>query len=89
MFFRFCAALTLIVLIAAAGVAVQKRMLDLQRTRTLQQYRLQQLEEKYAKLKLRSQELGAPGRLMESLRAAELERAAQREKSRAKVRGSR
>lgn len=82
MFFRFCAALTLIVLIAASGVAIQKRTLDLRRVRTLQQYRLQQLEERYVKLTFRSQELGAPERLMEGLRLAEAERTVQRGKSR-------
>ncbi|RLS37355.1 MAG: hypothetical protein DWH81_11300 [Planctomycetota bacterium] len=78
MFFRFCAALSLVVLIAAAGIAVEKQLLDMKRTQTLQVYRLEQLEEKYARLKLRTQELGAPSRLMESLEQAEAERAARR-----------
>jgi hypothetical protein len=78
MFFRFCAALSLVVLIAAAGIAVEKQLLDLKREQTLQVYRLEQLEEKYTRLKLRTQELGAPSRLMDSLEQAEAERAARR-----------
>lgn len=78
MFFRFCAALSLVVLIAAAGIAIEKQLLDLKRQQTLQVYRLEQLEEKYARLKLRSQELGAPSRLIESLEQAEAQRAARR-----------
>jgi len=78
MFFRFCAALSLVVLIAAAGIAVEKQLLDMRRQQTLQVYRLEQLEEKYARLKLRTQELGAPSRLMESLEQAEAARAARR-----------
>ena len=78
MFFRFCAALSLVVLIAAAGIAVEKQLLDMKRQQTLQVYRMEQLEEKYARLKLRTQELGAPSRLMESLEQAEAERAARR-----------
>ena len=80
MFFRFCSALSLVVLIAAAGISVEKRLLDLKREQTLQVYRLEQLEEKYARLKLRSQELGAPSRLLESLERAEAERARQQRK---------
>ena len=76
MFFRFCAALSLVVLIAAAGITLEKQILDRKREQTLQVYRLVQLEEKYARLKLRSQELGAPSRLLESLERAEAERAA-------------
>lgn len=78
MFFRFCAALSLVVLIAAAGIAVEKQLLDMKRQQTLQVYRMEQLEEKYTRLKLRTQELGAPSRLMESLEQAEAERAARR-----------
>jgi len=78
MFFRFCAALSLVVLIAAAGITVEKRILDKKREQTLQVYRLEQLEEKYARLKLRSQELGAPSRLLESLERAETARTTSR-----------
>ena len=76
MFFRFCSALSLVVLIAAAGITIEKRLLDMQREQTLQVYRLEQLQEKYARLKLRTQELGAPSRLLESLERAEAERSA-------------
>jgi hypothetical protein len=78
MFFRFCAALFLVVLIAAAGITLEKRLLDMKRQQTLQVYRLELLEEKYARLKLRTQELGAPSRLLETLEKAEAARASQR-----------
>lgn len=78
MFFRFCAALSLVVLIAALGITLEKQLLDLKREQTLQVFRLEQLEEKYARLKLRTQELGAPSRLLESLEQAAAERAARR-----------
>ncbi len=81
MFFRFCAAIGLVVLIAAAGIAVQKRLLDMKREQTLQVYRLEQLQEKYARLKLRTQELGAPSRLMESLERAKAQRVVQHRSS--------
>ncbi len=73
MFFRFCSALSLVVLIAAAGITIEKRLLDAKREQTLQVYRLEQLEEKYARLKLRTQELGARARLRESNEHAERE----------------
>ena len=78
MFFRFCAALSLVVLIAVLGITLEKQLLDLKREQTLQVYRLEQLEEKYARLKLRTQELGAPSRLLESLEQAAAERAVHR-----------
>lgn len=76
MYFRFCAALSLVVVIAALGIMLEKRLLDLKRDQSLQVYRLEQLEEKYARLKLRTQELGAPFRLLQALERAETERAA-------------
>ena len=80
MFFRFCAALSLVVLIAAGGITLEKQILERKREQTLQVYRLAQLEEKYARLKLRSQELGAPSRLLESLERAKAERTTHRRK---------
>lgn len=70
MLFRFCAAMSLIVLIAAAGITVERRILDLKRQQTLQVYRLSQMEERYARLKLRCQELNAPARWLERLETA-------------------
>lgn len=78
MFFRFCSALSLVVLIAALGITLEKQLLDLKREQTLQVYRLEQLEEKYARLKLRTHELGAPSRLLEALKQAATERPARR-----------
>lgn len=67
MFFRFGAAITLLVLIALAGIALEKRNLARKQSLSLQVYRYDQLQDEYAKLKLRTQQLGAPARLLEEL----------------------
>lgn len=72
MLFRFCAAMSLVVLIASAGITLERRILDLKRQQTLQVYRLAQMEERYARLKLRCEELNAPALWIESLETAEV-----------------
>lgn len=67
MFFRFGAAITLLVLIALAGIALEKRNLARKQSLSLQVYRHDQLQDEYAKLKLRTQQLGAPARLLDEL----------------------
>lgn len=78
MLFRFCAAMSLVVLIASAGITLERQILDLKRQQTLQVYRLAQMEERYARLKLRCQELNAPARWMERLETAETSQKPQR-----------
>ena len=67
MFFRFCAAVALIVAVSLLGIALEKRTLALRRAISLQTYRAEQLEERRVQLRLRCEQLGAPGRLLESL----------------------
>jgi hypothetical protein len=67
MFFRFGAAVTLIVAVSLLGIALEKRTLSLKRAVSLQTYRAAQLEERRVQLRLRCEQLGAPGRLLESL----------------------
>lgn len=67
MFFRFSAAIVLLVLIALANIALEKRNLSTRQALSLQVYRYDQLQDEYAKLRLRTQQLGAPARLIEEI----------------------
>ncbi len=67
MFFRFAAALVLIVLISLAGTALEKRNLELKRIVSRQQYRLEVLLEQHASNRVLAQQLGAPSRLVDKL----------------------
>jgi len=72
MFFRFGSALVLVVLISLVGVAIEKRNLELRRGLSRQHYRMDALHEQYAHARLKTQQLGAPERLIESIDASEL-----------------
>lgn len=67
MFFRFGAAVVLIVAISLVGIALEKQALSLKRAITLQTYRARQLEERRARLRLESERLGAPQQLLQAL----------------------
>ncbi|MBL8848692.1 MAG: hypothetical protein JNG89_03370 [Planctomycetaceae bacterium] len=67
MFFRFGAAVALIVAISLLGIALEKRSLSLKRAISLQTYRAAQLDERRVQLRLRCEQLGAPSRLLETL----------------------
>lgn len=71
MFFRFGAALLLIVSVALAGTALETRCLMLKRSLSQQQYRHEVLMETQARLRLETQRLGAPARLWEALQRGE------------------
>jgi hypothetical protein len=64
-FFRFGAALVLVILISLAGTALEKRNLELRRVVSRQQYRLEVLLEQHASNRVLAQQLGAPSRLVE------------------------
>ena len=74
MFYRFGGALILLVIIALSGIAIEKRNLTLRRTVSHQKFRQDVLMEEHAVHRLKAQQLGAPGRLMNDLDAAELRR---------------
>jgi hypothetical protein len=74
MFFRFGATLVLLVLIALGGIAVEKRNLDLRRAASHQHFRQDVLLEEHAKYRLKAQQLGAPGQLIDDLHEAEMGR---------------
>jgi hypothetical protein len=67
MYFRFGAALVLAVLVAVAGIGIEKRCLTLRRALSREHYRYEVLRDLYARQRLRTQQLGAPARLFEAL----------------------
>ena len=72
MFFRFGAALFLIVVIALAGTTLEKRNLELKRAISQQQYRQEALMDMHVRLRLEAQRLGTPERLLGPLERGEL-----------------
>lgn len=72
MFFRFLCCVALVVVIALAGVALEKKSLETRRNISQQHYRLEILRESHAKMRLRVQELGAPAKLIESVENGKL-----------------
>jgi hypothetical protein len=75
MYFRFGSALVLLILMSVAGVAIEKQCLALRRSVMRQQYRREVLQDEYARLRLQTQQLGAPVRLFQALEADRSERA--------------
>ncbi len=66
MFFRFASALILVVSVSLAGVALEKSNLVLRRAISQQHYQLDALLEEYARLRLETQRMAAPSRLVHS-----------------------
>jgi hypothetical protein len=73
MYFRFASAIALVVAISLAGVALEKKNLDLRREVSRQHYRTEVLQDRLARLRLRAQQLGAPVRSVESLESGALQ----------------
>lgn len=73
MFFRFGSAIVLVVLISLAGVALEKQNLELRREVSRQHFRMDVLLDTHAKMRLRTQQLGAPVRMIERLEEGTLE----------------
>lgn len=67
MYFRFGAGILLVVGISVIGVAVEKTTLGFRREISRQEYRREELKEEHERLRLRTQQLGAPNGLMESV----------------------
>jgi hypothetical protein len=67
MYFRFGCALILVTLVSVAGIAIEKQCLTLRRALSRQQYRYDALCELSSRLRLKTQQLGAPSRLYEAL----------------------
>lgn len=73
MFFRFGSAVVLVVSISLTGIALEKQNLELRRRVSRQHYQLDALLEQHARLRLQTQELGAPVRVIQSLENGDLE----------------
>ena len=73
MYFRFGSALLLVVLVAMAGVAIEKQTLELRRSVSRQHYQTDVLQDAYARARLRTQQLGAPERVINALDDGSLE----------------
>jgi hypothetical protein len=69
MYFRFGSALFLVVLVAMAGVALEKQTLELRRRVSRQHYQMDALQDAYARARLQTQQLGAPKRVIDGLEA--------------------
>ena len=69
MYFRFVAALTLVVGISLAGTALEKRNLELRRAISRQHYQLEVLVDRHALHRMEAHRLGTPERLIESLKS--------------------
>lgn len=67
MYFRFGAAIVLLVIVSVIGVALEKQNLTYRRAISQQRYRLDVLVEEYAQRRLQAQRLGAPARTIKSL----------------------
>ena len=64
MFVRFQGAVLLAALVAVGGSSVENAVLDRHRAIGRQHYRLDVLQERVARLRLRTEELGSPSRLI-------------------------
>ncbi len=64
MFFRFAAALILVVAVSMAQVALEKQSLRLRRSVSRQYYQMDELLELHAQLRLDIQQLSAPSRFL-------------------------
>ena len=73
MYFRFGSALLLVLAISLGGIAFEKRNLELRRRLTRQHYQTAVLLEKHAKLRLKTQRLGSPNRVLKAVRPGQLE----------------
>ena len=73
MFFRFGSAIALVVLISLVGIGLEKRNLELRRALSQQHYRMDALRDAHVRLRLETQLLGAPVRMIDSLESGELE----------------
>ncbi len=74
MFYRFGGALVLLVIIALGGIAIEKQNLTLRRAVSHQKFRQDVLLEEHAVHRLKAQQLGSPGRLIDDLDEAEMRR---------------
>ncbi len=80
MYFRFGFAVILIVVVSIAGIALEKRSLELRRDVSHQQYQLDVMRDELSESQFHAQQLGAPTRMLDHVEA-EQPRYAVRDKS--------
>jgi len=73
MYFRFGSALVLVVVVSLATIALEKQNLELRRAVSRQHFRMDVLRDAHAGLRLKTQQLGAPARLIDALEAGTLQ----------------
>ena len=73
MFFRFGAAMSLVVAVSLAGTAIESRSLHLRRVISHQRYQHEVLVEQHAQLRVAAQRAGAPAQLIEPLEQGRLQ----------------
>lgn len=67
MLFRFGSAIALVVLVSLIGTSLEKRNLELRRETSAQRFRIDALRERHAAFRARTEQLGAPARLLDDL----------------------
>lgn len=73
MLFRFGSAIFLTVAISLIGIALEKESLELKRRVSRQHYQLDVLINVHAKMKLATQQAGAPSQVLDSMERGELD----------------
>lgn len=73
MFFRFGAAMALVVAVSLTGTAIESHSLNLRRTISHQRYQREVLVEQQAQLRVAAQRAGAPAQLIEPLEQGRLQ----------------
>ena len=73
LYFRFGSALALVVVISLLGIGLEKRNLQLRREVTRQHFRMEVLRDAHAGLRLKTQQLGAPARMIDALESGALQ----------------
>ncbi len=62
----------MVVLVSMAGVVIEKRMLDLRRKVSRQQYRTEILLDRHTALRLKTQQLSSPDRMLDTMQQQRL-----------------
>jgi len=71
MYFRFCCAIILLVLISLVGIFLEKQNLEIRRSISKQQFQKDILHDDYSKLRLVTHQYGSPDRIYHLFKEAE------------------
>lgn len=78
MYFRFGSALVLVMLISVAGIALEKRNLELRRGVARQRFQMDALRDAHARIRLETQRLGSPAQAIEAVDRAAIDNSVDR-----------